>query len=403
MNKLLLLLMLSLSFSGLAATEKYSFERELKNDLKKNVISESLKKKSLSKNDALIASKVLYQYYRQKEHEKYLAQWKDEKITLGDLTMKFFAKIPKNYQKKSLPLYISLHGGGGAPPKLNDQQWKNQKRLYQVNNALYVAPRAPTNSWDLWHKGHIDKFFAELIKGAILCYNVNPEKIYILGYSAGGDGTFQLAPRMADYWAGAAMMAGHPGDASAMNLLNLYFSIYMGGEDSAYDRNKHAKRWKTKLAKLAKTYPNCYKHDVEIYKKLGHWMNRKDAVAIKRLAKNRRNSYPKMVFWHQDNIIHNRFYWLAVPEGAGIAKSEIKAQINGQKIILKDAKKIKDLIIYLNDELVNLDLPVQIIYKNNVLFKGRLPRKIAILNKTLKERYDLCGLYSAEVKIKLPQ
>jgi poly(3-hydroxybutyrate) depolymerase len=50
-----------------------------------------------------------------------------------------------------------------------------------------------------------------------------------MGYSAGGDGVFQIAPRMADHWAAAAMMAGHPGDAAALNLRNLPFTIFMGG------------------------------------------------------------------------------------------------------------------------------------------------------------------------------
>jgi poly(3-hydroxybutyrate) depolymerase len=43
---------------------------------------------------------------------------------------------------------------------------------------------------------------------------VNPDKVYLLGYPAGGDGVWQLAPRMADRFAAAAMMAGHPNGAS---------------------------------------------------------------------------------------------------------------------------------------------------------------------------------------------
>jgi poly(3-hydroxybutyrate) depolymerase len=39
---------------------------------------------------------------------------------------------------------------------------------------------------------------------------VNPNKIFITGYSAGGDGVYHLASMVADWWAGAAMMAGHP-------------------------------------------------------------------------------------------------------------------------------------------------------------------------------------------------
>ena len=400
-NKIFLLCMfLSFTLSSFARTNS-PFEKQLENDLKKNIISKKIKEKRLSKNESLVATNVLYNYYRHKEYKKYLSQWKNQKIAIDGTIMKFVAKIPRNYQKKSVPLYISLHGGGAAPAKVNDQQWVNQQSLYRVNDAIYVAPRAPTDAWDMWHKSHIDKCFAELIKGAILCYNADPDKIYILGYSAGGDGVFQLAPRMADYWAGAAMMAGHPGDASAMNLLNIYFSIYMGGKDKAYDRNKHAGTWEKKLRKLEKEYPHYYKNDVEIYKQMGHWMNRKDAIAIKRLAKNERNSYPKRIFWHQDNVIHERFYWLAIPKGSGIAGSEIKVVIKGQSITISDVKKIKKLIIRLNDNLINLDLPIKVLYKGKILFSGRVSRNVNTIAKTLKERYDKKGVYSAEIKVTL--
>jgi hypothetical protein len=46
-----------------------------------------------------------------------------------------------------------------------------------------------------------------------------------------------MAPRLADYLAGACMMAGHPNDASPLNLINLPFSIHCGENDHAYNRS----------------------------------------------------------------------------------------------------------------------------------------------------------------------
>ena len=70
---------------------------------------------------------------------------------------------------------------------------------------------------------------------------VDPNKVYYTGYSAGGDGVYKLAPRNADKLAGAAMCAGHPNGALMLNCRNIFFSIQVGGNDSAYDRNKIAK------------------------------------------------------------------------------------------------------------------------------------------------------------------
>ena len=80
-----------------------------------------------------------------------------------------------------------------------------------------------------------------MIENYVVTRGVNPNRIYLMGYSAGGDGVYQLAPRMADRWAAASMMAGHPNDAKPDNLRNLPFGLFMGGKDGAYNRNKVAK------------------------------------------------------------------------------------------------------------------------------------------------------------------
>ena len=97
-----------------------------------------------------------------------------------------------------------MESGGGAPPALNDQQWSYQVNLYELPEGICVAPRAPTDTWNLWHEGHIDPIFQRLIESYVACRGVNPDKVYLMGYSAGGDGVWQLAPRMADRFAAAA-------------------------------------------------------------------------------------------------------------------------------------------------------------------------------------------------------
>ena len=79
--------------------------------------------------------------------------------------------------------------------------------------------------------------------------DVNWNRVYLLGYSAGGDGVYQLAPRMADRWAAAAMMAGHPNETSPLGLRNVPFVLQVGGLDSGYNRNRVAMEWEKKLGK----------------------------------------------------------------------------------------------------------------------------------------------------------
>jgi poly(3-hydroxybutyrate) depolymerase len=50
----------------------------------------------------------------------------------------------------------------------------------------------------MWHQPHVDSLFSLFIKLADVYEGINTNRVYLTGYSAGGDGTYQLAPRMAD-------------------------------------------------------------------------------------------------------------------------------------------------------------------------------------------------------------
>jgi hypothetical protein len=121
-------------------------------------------------------------------------EWNEQVIRDGAAVLALKEKHFGTKPKDGWRLFISMHGGGSAPKAVNDSQWENQIRLYQPPDSLYIAPRAPTNGWDLWHERHIDPLFARLIEDAIVLGDVDPNHVYIMGYSAGGDGVYQLAP-----------------------------------------------------------------------------------------------------------------------------------------------------------------------------------------------------------------
>ena len=356
----------------------------------------------LTAEHAAQAQQLLWEDHVRQIRKTRAQEMKDRKLTHGDKVMPFFYSFSGKPPASGRSLYISMHGGGGAPAAVNDRQWENQKRLYHVEEGVYVAPRAPTNTWNLWHQKHIDVLFDRLIENMIVFEQVDPNRVYLLGYSAGGDGVYQLAPRMADRFAAASMMAGHPNDASPLGLRNLPFSIHVGANDAAYKRNQVARNWGDKLDNLQKEYPGGYVHWTKIYPAKGHWMDREDAAALPWMAKYTRDPLPKKIVWRQDDVTHTRFYWLAIPEDRARKNAEVRASRDGQHIDIQSAD-LKQLIVRLNDQMVDLDKSVKITKGSQTLFEGRASRTIGTLAQSLGERGDPASVFSAQVSVKLPE
>lgn len=177
---------------------------------------------ALSASDAQKAQELLWADRRKRLRTERAQELEQHQVTYTrpngtSITMKYAAKEyhPTLRSKTTntantvpMPLFIGLHGGGGCPASVNDQQWENHQRLYRkelqgVANAehhplLYITPRAPTNTWNLWHEPHMDHLLDGSIENLLASnsstndHNTAPRidsnRVYIMGYSAGGDG-----------------------------------------------------------------------------------------------------------------------------------------------------------------------------------------------------------------------
>ncbi len=351
----------------------------------------------LTEEDVARATRVLVDAWERQVKRERMSAIKEGVVEIDGLRMPIWYQTYGDKPRGGRSLFISMHGGGGAPPEVNSQQWENQKRLYRPEEGVYLAPRAPTDTWNLWHQGHIDRFFDRLIADLVVVEGVDPDRVYLMGYSAGGDGVYQLAPRMADRFAAASMMAGHPNETKPDGLRNLPFALWMGGNDGAYNRNGVARSWGEALGALAAKDPGGYPHEVRIVEGKGHWMDREDAAAVPWMASHTRNLRPEKVVWLQDDVTHPRFYWLAVSEPKERAKVVVSR--DGQRISIDAWDAQGELALRLDDAMLDLDEEVVVVQGEKELFRGRAPRTIESLAKTLLERGDPKGLFSSEVVV----
>ena len=352
----------------------------------------------LSKSEAIIHAKKSFNNFKSELIKERQKEMDLRQITVDGVKMKFELKFYGKKPKEGWSLYFSLHGGGQTEPAVNEKQWVRHQNLYEVSEGIVFVPRSPTNTWNMWHQDHIDPLFNRIIQNMIMLYEVDPDKVYLMGYSAGGDGVYQLAPRMADRFAAAAMMAGHPNETSPLGLRNLPFTIHMGENDTPYNRNKVATEWKGKLKDLRNNDPEGYPHLVTIHQDKGHWMELLDTVAITWMSTYRRDPFPKKVVWKQDDVTHNRFYWLR--DENPTERSLIVASIEGQTIEIENTS-VSEFTIMLNDSLIDMDKSVIVKYDGKEVFNATVPRTSSTILKSIREYGDPESVYYGEIPLSL--
>ena len=173
------------------------------------------------------------------------------------------------------PLYLTLHGGGGAAPEFNNTQWVYMADYYADTGitGLYMACRGISDTWDLHFQEDTYALLDRLIEAMVLLYNADPDRVYLLGFSAGGDGVYQISPRLADRLAAVNMSSGHPNGVSLLNLANCPICLQAGVRDFYSDtamRSVRAAEFDKILSGYHEKYGFGYQHRVFIHVPAGH-------------------------------------------------------------------------------------------------------------------------------------
>ena len=400
MKKITYFIIIMCLFAGCSSNPVSSLENWLAKPVSErgNIEEKKFAKQALSKQDSEKAIELLKAEWLKQVKEKNASAWEEKVFTKDSLKMKFDYKIFGDEPADGRSLFISMHGGGNTSDRMNDGQWRNQVRLYSPKEGVYLAPRAPWNDWNMWFKEGLDALFDAVISTAVVMENVNPDKVYIMGYSAGGDGAYRIGPRMADRWAAGAMMAGHPGEVSMVNLRNTPYCIWMGADDAAYGRNELAAVFGAQLDSLQKDDPKGYIHETHILEGKGHWMQREDSVAVEWMAQFKRNPKPDKIVWRQEHVTLPNLYWLSVPVES--AKPAMEVRVNRSDNTVNILRNDYDhLTIHLNDEMFDLDNPIIIKYNDNELFNGKVERKISNISKSLSTKGDIRYIFPAQLTV----
>lgn len=130
---------------------------------------------------------------------------KSETLTWGKLERNYLSYIPSNLPKdKKVPLVICLHGFTSSAEETVEISDGIMNRLADRDGAIVLYPNATDKHWNDISGGYYEEtrgvddtgFVAFLTDKYINEYNVDPKRVYVTGFSNGGEMTLTLACRI---------------------------------------------------------------------------------------------------------------------------------------------------------------------------------------------------------------
>lgn len=317
---------------------------------------------------------------------------------LSPFKMHPVGKRPKN----GWPLVIAMHGGGGAPKQINDSQWKMMEIYYRDQPAAggykYVALRAPNDVWNGFYDNYVPPLIINLIREFTLFGAVDPDKVFLIGYSHGGYGAFFIGPKIPDRFAAVHCSAAAPTDGtiSALSLRNTPFTFMIGAKDTAYGRRERCEKFNLEIQLLKKDNPGDFPVAMEFKKGFGHG-GLPDRDKLKEMLGFTRKAWPRHLTWEPTDTLIKDFYWLSIPAPAKGQKIDAIVSDNGVEIT---TRAVKEFDLGLDSRLIAFDHPVRITL-NGVVERRTVQPSLRILCQSLLERGDPQLAYACRVHVEV--
>ncbi len=311
--------------------------------------------------DARIRALAWKVYKASPAHAALKDQWKKKTVATADRTSPYLWRYVGTKPANGWGLVIAMHGGGGAPKEINDNEWRYMFSTYykehpESGGYVYLALRAPNDTWNGFYDDSICPLVETLIKQFVLFADVNPDKVFTMGASHGGYGAFVIGPKIPDRFAAVHAAASAPSDGETMgeNLRNTRFTFIVGEKDTAYGRADRCHKFEELVEKWRTQYGG-FSGKFECPVGVGHLVPDHDELA--ELLKNTRDTRPDFVVWTQSDNVLKRCYWVEAPEP--VNGGHIEAKIVKNTITLKAQKQTK-LTLWLDDKLVDMKKPVTV-------------------------------------------
>ena len=325
------------------------------------------------------------------------------KQNIAGIDYPFHLLKPLDYDvRRASPLFVFLHGGINRGAWRARQRWWPEDALF--DHAFMVSPAGWRRAY--WWSNNQTANIQQLITRVKRQYNIDDNRVYVVGVSDGGAGALYLGMTATSQLAGVISIIGNPdvlydkhlnrGPHPALsNLTNLPLLFVNGAIDPLFPP-RLLTLFLDRLSALDTNFKLITQPDT------GHELNwnaelQREARAF--VATHPRMPHPKQLYWEQlADAQPNRSHWLVVDKiAAERRRGCVLAERQGSVFDIR-TNGIQQLTLLLPST-IDDTLPISVTLNGVTQQWPPEPRSIEVLLKWHRLSFDRTQLYGRELRL----
>lgn len=316
-------------------------------------------------------------------------------------------------------LLIGLHGGGEGAGDKGEAQGNWSAPLGKLD-LVGVFPQAIQLVHDAWNTVEGERFVLSLVERAKRTYDLDPNRVFVAGFSMGGTGSWFLAGRHPHLFAASLPFSGvifpdrrdgkvfaiHHGIVPNIRHVPLYYTA--GAEDRQCPADTYV--FAEEMLKKLRADRDGYETHFRLVPGLAHaFPPGEPAGAFGWLAGRARKAFPRTLTWEvardpmpmpgEGRVPTRDFYWLRFEDPQDLQRTE--AEIRGQEVRITVARHGEPLglTLYLSAELLDVGREVAVLVNGRERFRGVLEPSLAAMIESLSARLDRSMVFTRRLEL----